>query len=35
VEELAQLVNRRQTPHQLSIVLESLQTRLTRLQLQL
>jgi hypothetical protein len=35
VEEFAQLVNRRQTPHQLSIVLSSLQTRLTRLQSQL
>ena len=36
VEELAQMVNRRQMPpHQLSGVLESLQTRLTRLKLQL
>ena len=35
VEELAQLVNRRQRPHQLSIVLASLQTRLTRLQWQI
>jgi hypothetical protein len=35
VEEIAQLVNRGQTPDQLSVVLENLQTRLTRLQLQL
>jgi hypothetical protein len=35
VEEIAQLVNRGQPPDQLSDVLENLQTRLTRLQLQL
>jgi hypothetical protein len=35
VEEIAQLVNRRQMPHHLSSVLTSLQTRLTRLQMQL
>ena len=36
VEEFVQLVKRRQTPpHRISGILESLQTRLTRLQLQL
>ncbi len=35
VEELEQLISRRETPHQVSIVLASLQTRLARLQMQL